>query len=82
MNTDEMFDAAMQLAGFRKVEGQVQLVMAQWVPGKGWLTTRRGITVCGPIAAQPTGEDAVALEAKTGYRALQHRLAKEAADEV
>jgi hypothetical protein len=73
-------DAAMEAVGFRKIPGMIQMVMAVWVPEEGWLHTKRGITACGPIKAQPVGEDAVVLEAKSGYRAIQHRL--EAVDAV
>ena len=36
------------------------------------ISTRRGITVCGPIKDQPDWKDALQLELEGGVRALEH----------
>ena len=72
-------DAATEAVGFHKMDGMIQLVMAVWVPGKGWLHTRRGIVRHGII--HPPTEDEIVLEARGAYRAITHRL-KEATDAV
>jgi len=62
-----------------EIDGMVQVVMAVYVKGEGWLWTRRGMIYGGRHGEPPTIEkpeealfDIVALEVKTGLRAMRH----------
>lgn len=61
------------VAGWDPTPGKVHALMATWVEGKGWLVTRRGITVCGPIAQLPE-EEMFMLEMRGSYRAIRARV--------
>lgn len=63
----------------RPIDGLIQMIIYVYVPGKGYLATRRGITMCNLSGATGPGlseEEMIVLEAKSGYRAITHRLAK------
>lgn len=67
---------------FHHSPGVVQLYLTMWVPGRGWLATRRGISVCNLSSGELirdhlSDEEVLALEAKTGYRAMMHALKRE-----
>jgi hypothetical protein len=65
-----------------KMPDVLQLLIYVWVPGKGYLTTRRGITMCNLSGAKPenplTDEEMFMLEAKAGYRAIKAGLKRHA----
>lgn len=65
----------------RPIPGQIQLVIYVYVEGKGYLATRRGITMCGLTPEQAKRQahsdlDLFLIEAKAGYRAITNRLKK------
>jgi hypothetical protein len=61
-----------------ELPGMVQVRMAVWDPERGWLTTRRGIVVHGPIPTieSPDIEEHLMYEVKGGLRAMQHAWKK------
>lgn len=78
------FREAMSVARFVETPGLVQMLMAVWVPGKGWLVAKRSMIYGGRHGEAPMVdgdlsvlEQAVAIEAKTGLRAIQSRLKRE-----
>jgi hypothetical protein len=58
-----------------RVAGVIQIIMFCWVPGKGWLATRRGIS---DLPADTMSEAWVVQQARTGWKAMMGRLKKEA----
>lgn len=54
------------------VPNMLQIQMAVFVPGKGWLHTRRGIVTHGIIPPW-SNEEAAVMEVKNGLRAMVHR---------
>ena len=65
-------------AVFQRMENAVQVLMAVWVPGRGWLTTKRLVTL--GRAEDGFGlpsEGTILHECRGGYRAMQYALRKE-----
>lgn len=60
----------------RPIENMLQIQMAVFIPGKGWLHTRRGIVTHGIIPPW-SNEEAAVLEVKNGLRAMLHRAAED-----
>lgn len=54
----------------RPIENMLQIQMAVFIPGKGWLHTRRGIVTHGIIPPWDN-EEAALLEVKNGLTAMR-----------
>ena len=59
--------------GFPEIPFMVHALLAMYVPGHGWLATRRGISHLPP----GTDLDMLLFGVKCGYRAMRSRLAKD-----
>jgi len=75
-------DAAFTSSPFPGLEVpfMVQAYLAMWVPGRGWLMTRRGVSHFPrePLEpGEPTELTALIWEIRLGYRALLHKLEQE-----
>lgn len=67
-----------------RTPGLVQMVLVTYVPGKGWLATRRGAIYGGHHGRPPLIEDSLervmevmTVELRSGIRAMQHRVRRE-----
>lgn len=80
MNQDR--DDALELVGFQPIVGLVQVLMAVWVPGKGYLITKRSIIYGGrhgdpPLIMDQASWPIVESEVRGGLRTLAHRYEEE-----
>lgn len=57
----------------RPVRGMLQVQMAVFIEGRGWLHTRRGIVVHGAVPPW-TDEESAVFEIRHGLRAMRHRF--------
>lgn len=79
IDTDPTFDPH----PFMKIPYMIQALLVMWVPkpdhpeGGEWLTTRRGIVICGPNVSEIPPEEMLILEVGAGYRAMRRRLEKD-----
>ncbi|HEX5016488.1 MAG TPA: hypothetical protein VFX15_02750 [Actinomycetes bacterium] len=66
-----------------EVPGMIQMTLATFVPGKGWLTTKRSMIYGGRHGEPPMIDDIekaheiMSHELRTGLRAMKHRLDQE-----
>lgn len=79
-------DATFEAVGFHPLPGAIQILMAVYIPGKGYLATRRGMIYGGrhgepPMVSDPDKAwEIAAVEVQGGLRALSHRHALEVSD--
>lgn len=79
-------DEALETVGFRRVPGAIQILTAVWIPGKGYLASKRSMIYGGHHGEQPMitdldkAEAIVGLEVRGSLRALAHRYAEESGE--